>query len=241
MEIDALLKLMKKRKSIRRFKPDPIPEGHVEKILEAARWAMSGSNSQPWEFIVIKDKATRQRIAELHEANGRDNYIIESTRVKEMRHLNYLEPSHELPGFKDAPVLIVVGADPRVLQAQTIPMHFYGGGEGGPLGPYYKNIANATQFIHLAAAALGLGSQWVSLNNNWEPALKRLLDVPDIISLHTIVPIGYPAYKPSAPYRRKLKEMVHYDKYDHSKYRTVEDVRDFILELRRRTSKAYKV
>ena len=241
MVIDALLKLMRKRRSVRRFKPDPVPEGYIEKILEAARWAMSGSNSQPWEFIVVKDKATREKIVELFEASRNGNYVIESSRVKELRHPAYLENPKGSPGFKDAPVLIVVCADPRVLQAQTTQMHFFGGGEGGPLGPYYKNIANATQNMHLAAAALGLGSQWVSLNNNWEPQLKRLLDIPDIISAHTIVPIGWPAYKPPAPYRRKLKEMVHYDKYDRAKYRTEEDVRDFILELRQRTISGYKV
>lgn len=241
MEIDALLSLMRRRRSVRRFKPDPIPEGYVEKILEAARWAMSGANGQPWEFVVVTDAAARQRIAELHADNSKRNYVIESSRVRELRHPSYLNPPKGLPGFKDAPVLIVVCADPRALQASTIPFHFYGGGEGGPLGTYYKNIANATQFIHLAAAALGLGSQWVSVNNSWEPALKRLLDIPDVISVHTIVPIGYPAYEPPPPFRRKLEDMLHYEKYDRSKYRTEEDVRDFILELRRRTAPAYQV
>ncbi len=233
---------MRQRRSIRRFKPDPVSDADVKKILEAARWAMSGANGQPWEFIIIRDECLREKIAQLHEEASRRAYVIESTRLKELRHPGYLEPPKgEPPGFKDAPIFIVVCADARTLQASGISFHFYAGGEGGPLGTYYKNIANATFAIHLAAAALGLGSQWVSVNNSWEPQLKRLLDIPDIIFVHTIVPIGYPAYRPPAPYRRKLKEIIHYNKYDRSKYRTEEDVRDFILELRRRTTSAYRI
>ncbi|MBI4334686.1 MAG: nitroreductase family protein [Chloroflexi bacterium] len=47
MEIDAFLDLVRRRRSIRRFKPDPVPEEYIEKILEAGRWAMSGANGQP--------------------------------------------------------------------------------------------------------------------------------------------------------------------------------------------------
>lgn len=47
MEIDELLEFMKKRRSIRRFKSDAVPDEHIEKMLEAGRWAMSGANTQP--------------------------------------------------------------------------------------------------------------------------------------------------------------------------------------------------
>ena len=50
---DTLLKLVKTRMSVRKFRSDPIPEDTIDKILEVARWAMSGANSQPWEFIVV--------------------------------------------------------------------------------------------------------------------------------------------------------------------------------------------
>ncbi len=54
MNYENLLELVKERRSIRKFKPDPIPDEYVDKIIEAARWAPSGGNSPPWEFIVIK-------------------------------------------------------------------------------------------------------------------------------------------------------------------------------------------
>jgi len=66
MEIDKLLELAKKRRSIRSFKPDPFPDEYVEEIIEVARWAMSGANAQPWEFVVVKNEETINKIAELH-------------------------------------------------------------------------------------------------------------------------------------------------------------------------------
>ncbi len=65
MNYESLLELVKKRRSIRKFKPEPIPDEYVGKIIEAARWAPSGANSQPWEFIVIKKQELRDRFVEL--------------------------------------------------------------------------------------------------------------------------------------------------------------------------------
>ncbi|MBI4332574.1 MAG: nitroreductase family protein, partial [Chloroflexi bacterium] len=61
MEIDEFLSIVRRRRSCRKFRPDPIPDEWVEKILEAGRWAMSGANGQPWEFIVINDPSIRDR------------------------------------------------------------------------------------------------------------------------------------------------------------------------------------
>lgn len=62
MNYESFLELVKKRRSIRRFKPDPIPDEYVNRIIEAARWAPSGFNSQPWEFVVIKDKKLKNDV-----------------------------------------------------------------------------------------------------------------------------------------------------------------------------------
>ena len=66
MNYDSLLELVKKRRSIRRFKPDPIPDENIEKIIEVARWAPSGFNMQPWEFVVVKKAELRSKITELN-------------------------------------------------------------------------------------------------------------------------------------------------------------------------------
>ena len=66
LSIDELYELAKDRRSIRGYKKDrDVSEEHIQKILEIARWAPSGGNGQPWEFIVIRDKETRDKIADL--------------------------------------------------------------------------------------------------------------------------------------------------------------------------------
>lgn len=63
MDSKELLQLMVERRSIRTFKPDPIPEEIITRILEAGRWCQSASNNQPWRFIVIKNKDLLTKIS----------------------------------------------------------------------------------------------------------------------------------------------------------------------------------
>lgn len=63
--MDAL-ELLKTRRSIRKYKSTPVEDEKIEKCLEAARWAPSASNKQPWEFIIVKDEKIRQKFAEIH-------------------------------------------------------------------------------------------------------------------------------------------------------------------------------
>lgn len=241
MEIEEFITLVKKRRNIRKFKPDPIPEESIEKIIDAARWAQSGANAQSWEFIIVKDRGIIDKIADLYMAHITQAWHIEKTRIKELRHPAFRDgPREGPPGFKDAPVIIMVCGDPRTVQATVLITHFLNN-EGGPGAHFLKNIANATQILNLAATSCGLNSQWISINAVTEAHLKRLLDVPEEIAIHTMVPIGYAAYEPAAPYRRDLKEIMHFDKYDRSKFRTDEDIYDFIVALRQKTRPAYVV
>ena len=64
---EALLALLKARRSIRRYRPDPIPDEYVDKIIEVARWAPSGANSQPWQFIVVTKEEFRKKIFEIYQ------------------------------------------------------------------------------------------------------------------------------------------------------------------------------
>ncbi|TEU04225.1 MAG: nitroreductase family protein [Dehalococcoidia bacterium] len=59
-----ILELIKTRRSIRKYKQDPIPEEEINKILEAGRWAPSASNRQPWSFIVLRSEETKRKLAE---------------------------------------------------------------------------------------------------------------------------------------------------------------------------------
>jgi len=74
----------------------------------------------------------------------------------------------------------------------------------------------------------------------WEQSLKILLDIPETLEIHAVVPIGYPAYEPPPPYRREFKEIVHFEKCDRTKFRSGEDIVKFLAELRNRTRSAYR-
>jgi len=231
--------VVRTRRSARKFKTDPLPKGAVEQILDTARWAMSGANGQPWEFVVVKNKRTRNKIAEIYVEHGRKRvYTVEKTREKALRHNMFRNFYSNPPGWRDAPVIIAVCGDQRTYQATVLATHFFNG-EGGPMGTFLKNMGNATQLICLSAAALGLGAQWVSVNQGWERPVKTLLDVPDDLTIHTLIPVGYPAHDPSPPYRREREEIVHYEKYDRSKYRTDDDILEFLTRLRTRTREGY--
>ncbi len=241
MQSNDFFEVVRRRRSIRRFKPDPVPDEYIEKILEAGRWACSGANAQPWEFIVVKDKETKDKIADFYMVHLKHTWDIEKTRIRELRHPRFVDgpptPSEGV-GFKDAPVFIIVCGDPRTVQASVLITHFLPN-EGGPMAHLLKNMGNVTQIMLLAATALGLGSRWVSVNVTTEARLKVLLDVPEELSVPTIVPIGYPAYEPPSSYRRDLKEIIHFEKYDQSKYRSGDDIYNFLLTLRQRTKAAY--
>ena len=66
MEYEDFLGLVKTRKSVRRYKSEPVPDEVLEKILEAARQAPSAGNSQPWEFVVVKDPENRKKGLQRH-------------------------------------------------------------------------------------------------------------------------------------------------------------------------------
>jgi nitroreductase len=83
-DYDMLMELIRTRTSVRKLKPDPIPDDCVTKVLEAGRWAMSGANGQPWDFIVVKDAAVKK---ELFRAYSQENQeFISNERVIQFLH-----------------------------------------------------------------------------------------------------------------------------------------------------------
>ena len=228
MDIDNFIDLVKSRRSIRAYKPDPVSDEFIQKIIEAARWAPSGGNSQPWEFIVIKRKETKDKIADLFVESTKPIRQAELTREKELR-VVALEREISEPGFKKAPVFILLCGDPRLNEAFPLAVYQKSGAE-----VLISNFASAFLCMQLAAKSLGLGSQWVSATGGlMEGQLKKLLDIPNGFKIYDMMAVGYPAYQAGPRSPRKIEEMTHYDRYDRSKLRTDEQIRDFIRNLRR--------
>jgi nitroreductase len=184
---------------------------------------------------VVDDKETMSKIAGARNEAQRLTIAMEGSRMPEMRQPRYREMEHTIPKsmLGDAPVAIVVCGDPRTAQASVLSRL------NDRRWVVDENIAAATQIIHLAAAACGLGSQWVTIDRLSEQLIRPILGVPPILNLFSMVPMGFPAYMPKSPYRRELKEIVHYGKYDMKKYRSHEAVQEFIKNLRGESKRAY--
>jgi nitroreductase len=243
---DMLLDLVKYRMSVRNLRPDPIPDEYVTKILEVARWAMSGANSQPWEFVVVKDPVMRRRLY--------DTYMNENMEfiywVERQRHLELRHPAFQVPGVSDphkeleiiqskqnwweAPVHIVVLGDGRRQWGTVQGAHTFGRWQSH----LTDGMTNVSQLIHLAAASLGLGAQWVTIHV--PEAFTKVLDVPDLLTFYLIIPIGWPAVERRPGWRRELSEMVHHDRYDRRLYMSNEDAYEYLRRLRGATLPKYK-
>jgi 5,6-dimethylbenzimidazole synthase len=194
---------IRKRRTIRGYRPYPIPDEEIEKILDAAHWAPSAANLQPWEFIVIKNPATRKKIQELVEENRRITVKIREDPWK--TGFSKYNPKW----ISTAPVHIVVCANP----AKTAP-HAFG------KETYKYATGAAVQNLMLAAHALGLGTCWLSMFN--KNKLKKLLEIPKEIDVIGVITVGYPIEIPAVPEtirryggtpRKSLEEMVYYEKY----------------------------
>jgi len=251
---DQLLALAQYRRSIRRFKPDPLPPGTAEKILEVARLSMSGANSQSWEFIVVQDKEQRRKIAEAYTRHMILTAAMESTRDPRYRHPAYTWPADmpfeeyvkslqsTAPAWKDAPLLIVPLYDPRKQWGTVLLGH----GEiswtepQGSVGACTHGHMN--MLIHLAAASLGLGSARIDLGGEEGP-FREVLGYPEPLHAGPIIPIGYRAYEPGpcGPNRWPLEKLVHYDRYNMSLYLKNEDFPKYILDIRELSRMGYGV
>ena len=239
---DSLMDLLRKRRSARSFRSDPIPEGYAEKIIDAARWAMSGSNSQPWDFILVREP---ERIRALHETYLKHdtylNFWLEQRFPPELRHPAYrvegtteeqLKRIMDREGWRAAPAVVALTGDGRrqmSVSATALP--------GRGVTNYEQGLSNAASLIHLAAAALGLASEWVTMHVQ-EP-FKKILDIPAVLNLHSLIPIGYPTQKLSGIYRRKLADVLHYETYDHRRLMSDPEVAEYYFEHRNKTVRTY--
>ena len=239
MQYEDFLELLKYRRSIRKFKPDPIPDDYVTRILDAAHYAMSGANSQPWEFIVVRDPEVKKGIYKAYLKHHDYVWHMEQQRIAEYRLPAFDVAASEkdkslamVGGWKDAPVYIVVLEDRRKQWGSVLPAN-----QRGRVLP--QSMAHCTAVIHLAAAALGLGSKRVDVSAHQD--FREILGYPEPLDLDVIIPIGYRAYEPGPPHRLPLEELVHHDSYDMGKFMRNEDFLGHLKRIRRLGKPGYRV
>jgi nitroreductase len=205
MKSTELLQIVKKRCSVRAYQAGKLGEKELGAILEAARWAPSGANTQPWEFVVTRDRETMTRVREIFHAEWRER--------KREDPVNYKGLTKYYVG--DASALVLVCGDPRTMQVYLTTRR-----PGDREKLFQASVASAVENMMLLAASLGFGTVWVSVREEVEPELRELFKVPQPIRLLWIVPIGRARFRPGAKPRRKAADFTHYECYDPKKLRS---------------------
>jgi len=195
--------VISKRRSIRSYKPDGIPDDVLDRLLDAMRLAPSAANRQPWKFIVVRDKAMKAKLAAACKFSpGRPN-------------------GQEF--IAGAPAVVVACGSEKAARAryykgdQVFTADGWAAAEARKEGAVdYESrllVDLAIALDHLALAALeeGLGTCWVAGLD--ERALKELLSIPDDMRAPLVMPIGYPESWPEPRPRKPLREIVCYDRY----------------------------
>lgn len=201
-----LYEAMSTTRAVRRLRPDPIPDAVLHRVLEAATWAPSGGNAQPWRVVVVRDAAVRRRLQALYQGPW-DAYaathrsllaaLPDPERARQERMLAAAD--HLARHLHEAPVLLVFCFDPRRLALTDAGQERPSVVGGGSLYPAVQNLL-------LACRAEGLGCTLTTLLCQAEPEVKALLGIPEAWGTYACVPVGWPASKGHGPVRRRPLE-----------------------------------
>jgi coenzyme F420-0:L-glutamate ligase / coenzyme F420-1:gamma-L-glutamate ligase len=191
-----LLTFLRTRRSIRRFKPNPVPDSVIEEILTTATFAPSAHNRQPWRFTVIADTArsVKTRLGEAvttkmrmdMQADGASEADIEKRVDISLRRLN------------EAPVVVVLCRDKTAVRADTP--------EEAAMG--VQSTALAGLQLLLAAHAEGLGGNWICWPLYAQEATRLALNLPESWEPQAFYFLGYPDETPELKHRKPIKEIL---------------------------------
>ena len=196
----GLFEAMYSQRAIRKFKPDPVPDELVRKLIESATKAPSGANQQPWKFIVIRDQELKREIGAYYLRAWRAAYGS-STSPSPLEHRVKASATYLAEHIAETPVFILVciehDGSPSTLS------------RGSAIYPAVQNLL-------LAARGLGLGSVLTTLHKRHEQEIKELLGIPETVETAALLPIGYPAegvtYGPTK--RAPVDEVTFWDRWD---------------------------
>lgn len=210
----CLLELVKKRRSVRQFKADPIPDEYIDKIIEVARWAPSGFHTQPWEFVVVKKKEVKDKIADVID----QHYPLIRAESK-----SPTQQASETGTYRDASVFIILLGD---LRAKVGLPDMVQKDDERVANIFWSSLASTFLYMHLAAAALGLASQWRSAAGFAGPEreIGKIIGIPEGLKIYDMMAVGYGARAPIPKVVRNREDMVHYDDCGIEDFRTVEEV-----------------
>ena len=211
VDADGFLELIKTRRSVRKFKAEPVPRADINKMLDCVRFAPSASNTQPWYFVVADDPTDVAAMADaVAAAVGKVVDGIGSPRgKKEMdAYAGYFT------FFRDAPAIIAVFTAPyRALLGRLLKRYAPEIGERIGTHASEQSVAAAIENLMLAAHALGYGSVWMTGPLFAKEGLEEMLAPPDGYELAALVAVGRPAETTppdELPDRKGLDEIMRY-------------------------------
>jgi nitroreductase len=221
----GIFAVMSTMRAMRRLKPDPVPDELLEKLVEAATWAPSGSNLQGYEFLVVTDRATIGRLAKLW-ARSVEAYINSIGRVTPAAQDDGVRRAveYQRDHFHETPALIVACYRSRGLDAGTARrlLTSFPPADAARLAARSSRINSlaeassvypGVQNILLAARALGLGAVITVWHLMLEHEWKKELGVPKGVNTYAVIPVGWPKGKFGRVSRRPAREAIHRDRW----------------------------
>ncbi len=190
-------------RAVRRLKPDPIPTDVLGRVLQAAAWAPTGGNAQPWRIVLVTDPKPKTEIGALYASSwhrfskvyeSRFAALPEADRAREMRTLaagDYLADH-----FHEAPAIAMFCFNPKLMaitDSKLDRVSVVGGG----------SIYTAVQNLMLACRAEGLGCVLTTLLCEHEEKVREILAIPQPWGTAAAIPMGYPIAKGHGPIRRQ--------------------------------------
>ena len=213
-----LYDVMRTTAAVREFTDDPLPDEVLHTILENARFAPSGGNRQGSQIVVVRDPATRERLVEITEPGARRYHAQRAageipwsahtpSGVTEEQVAETRVPASVTEPLRRAPVVLVVCVDLRVVAALDKELDRVGIVGGGSVYPLVWNIL-------LAARNEGFGGTITTMAIAEEPALKRLLDIPEPFAVAAVVPLGKPVTQVKRLNRVAVDELTHLEHWN---------------------------
>ena len=195
---DDLHAFLRSRRSVRRFRPDPVPATVLERILETATYAPSAHNKQPWRFVVLTDAAAKSRLAKAITDRFRRDSSADGTAEADIT--DRVERSRRR--LEEAPVAIVLCRDVTQDKPQPDPARQKAEATMG-----MQSVALAGLQLLLAAHAEGLGGTWICWPLFAPDETRRALGLASEWEPQGMIFLGYPAETPEIPERKPLQEV----------------------------------
>ena len=210
---DDLYALLSTTRSIRRISDAPVSEEVLLRIMQAAVWAPSGGNRQPWRIIAVRDRVIKEKIGRLYAAEW-EQYVEYNVAkfdghppavVAQVREA-YSGGTRLAETLADVPVLAMYVHDPSALYVTDADLGRHPVVGGASLYPAVQNFL-------LAARAEGLGGVLTTLVCNRETELRDILKFPTGWGVHAMVPLGYPKGNHGPITRASVEEMTSIDQW----------------------------